>query len=61
MRIDGKLLQPDWMAPERPDQTIMVMENKFDIRDGNWQTFQNFSMKFPFPRKEIPDIFEFFQ
>jgi hypothetical protein len=50
-RIDGNLHQPHRMEP---DQTIRVMENNFDICDGNIRFFPAFPM-------EIFDRFEVFR
>jgi hypothetical protein len=50
-RIDGKLRQPHWVAP---DQTIRVMGNKFGIVDGQIWFFPTFPMK-------IFDHIEFFR
>ncbi len=53
IRIDGRLHQPHRMAP---DQTIRVMEYKFDICDGHFLPFWSFPITFPFQRMEIPNV-----
>jgi hypothetical protein len=67
-RIDGKLHQPDWMAP---DQTIRAMGKNLACTMEIFDFFQhpcrhNFtipksSMRFPFPRMETPNHFEIFR
>jgi hypothetical protein len=51
IRIDGRIHQAHRMAP---DQTIRLMENKFDIYDGYIWCFPTFPM-------EIFDQFEVFR
>ncbi len=57
VRIDGKLHQPHRMAP---DQTIRVMEKKFDICDVHIWFFPTFPMEI-FDRFEVFRLYSLFK